>query len=444
MGLTGLIFVVIYFTGCALTFYNPVYGVMTYVFEWHNHPNYFWWGRALPDLRWSFLIAFLTMASWAMNKTRLKPMYKPSYAPVGWIFAMSFNMFLVTLFAAVLPGIGGPSWDKFLEIFKIGIFSYLMVQLVREYDNYRQLIWVVIACVAHFGWTAFTEGSNRDIGVVAPNATEENAISAHVVAILPFFGIYFLMTKNKWQKIFLVLSVPLCLNLLILANSRSALLGLVAIGLLSVVLTKGRHRAWVVVGLAIGAVAFLFLTNEQFWERQETTANYQDDGSAMSRIHIWTGGLEMWKDHPFGVGGGGFVHLSMDYIPEIKEPKSQHNTYVAVFTDWGFIGMILYFCYLIHIIMLTFKIKRNSKMHPLLMKYHLEVTALQMAIAGICAAGMFHSRQYAEVVYWLGSFTMILNNVQKTEMAEIQADMEAASEVSENGELQPSNQMISR
>ncbi|MEZ4763670.1 MAG: hypothetical protein R3C26_10895 [Calditrichia bacterium] len=60
MSLTAIIFALIYFSGMMLTFYNPVFGVLTYIFEWHNHPPYFWWGNDLPDLRWSYSIAIVT------------------------------------------------------------------------------------------------------------------------------------------------------------------------------------------------------------------------------------------------------------------------------------------------------------------------------------------------------------------------------------------------
>ena len=51
MALRTLGFVAVYGVGLVLTLFNPVYGVLTYFFEWHNHPPYFWWGEQLPDLR---------------------------------------------------------------------------------------------------------------------------------------------------------------------------------------------------------------------------------------------------------------------------------------------------------------------------------------------------------------------------------------------------------
>jgi O-antigen ligase len=144
-----------------------------------------------------------------------------------------------------------------------------------------------------------------------------------------------------------------------------------------------------------------------------------DDGSATSRLHIWAGGYRMWKDHPYGVGGGGFAELSTDYIPEIEDDKTQHNTFVAVFTDWGFIGITLYLGFLAHIFYLSIKAKRKAKKIPEFKKYSLEMTAVQLGLLGICAAGIFHSRQYAEIVYWLSSFVIMIYNLQKNEYAQL-------------------------
>lgn len=440
MSLTAVIFALVYFTGLILTFYNPVYGVITYIFEWHNHPPYFWWGDALPDLRWSYTIALATLISFFINRNRLKPMLvKPDLKILIWVCFIILNMFVVSYMFALFPD---ASFEKTMDVVNKLMLFYLLVSLMRTQQDYRILMWVIIVCVSHMGFIAWDVGSNRDIGVIAPNATEENALSAHVMAMLPFFGIYFLLS-NRWQKIFILLAVPFCLNLIILANSRATVVGLMAIGMFSVLLMRGKYRMIVVVGI-IGATAlFLNLTNESFSERQQTDVS---DNSAQSRLWIWGGAYEMWKEHPMGVGDGGFEELSMSYIPEINSPKSQHNTFVAIFTDWGLIGLLLYLGFLAHAFFITMQVKRLSKWRPELRWYYLNTTAIQLALIGISAAGIFHSRQYAEVVYWLIAFAVAQKRLVENEIAEI--DLEESEEtpeaelipVSENGNGLPIGQ----
>ena len=437
MSLRGILFLGSFSVGLVATFFHPAYGIMTYIYEWHNHPPFFWWGDGWPDLRWSFTPAIITLASLFLNYSRMRKLPEINVKPVGWLFMFVLNAWMVSKTVAVFPE---ASMDKFFELFKVMILFLLMIFIIRDHEYYRMMIWVIIFCVFNFGFTAWEVGSNRDIGVIAPNATEENAISAHVVACLPFFGMYFLREKNRWLKAFIAIAIPFCLNLLILANSRSALIGLGAIGVAAIFLTKGRARFTVIFGIIVGAVVFVNLTNDDFVERQQTTMDYEEEASAMSRFHIRRGGMEMLKDHPFGVGGGAFGALSMSYIPEIHEPKTQHNTYVAVITDWGYIGFFFYMLFLIHITLMTFRIKRMAKRHPSMEIFHFEATALQLALLGISAAGVFHSRQYAEVVYWLGAFICMIYNMANARLEEVK--LEALEELGELDGSETSSEMI--
>ncbi|MCB0304037.1 MAG: O-antigen ligase family protein [Calditrichaeota bacterium] len=420
MSASAAIFLLFYVTGLIMTFRNPYYGVLTYMFHWYNHPPYYWWGDEVPDFvggRWSLVIALATLASWIIHRQKMAPLEKPSYQTSIWLGLMVINMLWVSVGVAVMPDL---SMDKAVEVLKVMISFLLIASLVRTYKDYKMMIWLLILWTSYWGFVAWDVGGNRDIGVVAPNATEENAVSAHVMALMPFFGVYFL-NGNRWGKALVVLGVPFCINLIILANSRATLLGFAAIGMLSVFLFKGKVRFAAILAVLVAGFLFMHLTNEDFKERQSTET--YDDGSATSRFHIWEGAWEMWKAHPFGVGGGGFIELSTDYISEIDESKSQHNTFVAVGTDWGFFGLFFYLAFLAHTFIVLARIKRTASRMPAMAKYSMEATAVQLALMGLIGAGFFHSRQYAEVVYWLCAFALMLQNIMNTEIDQMQKEL---------------------
>ncbi|MEZ4763669.1 MAG: hypothetical protein R3C26_10890 [Calditrichia bacterium] len=87
---------------------------------------------------------------------------------------MVTNMALVSTYVAIIPEI---SFERTIDVIKKIALFVLLVSLVRTHDDYRKLMWVIILCVGYMGIVALG-GSNRDIGVIAPNATEENALSA--------------------------------------------------------------------------------------------------------------------------------------------------------------------------------------------------------------------------------------------------------------------------
>ncbi|GAB4334051.1 MAG: hypothetical protein Kow0037_12520 [Calditrichia bacterium] len=420
MSISAIGFLAVYAIGLFLTFRHPIYGLLTYLFEWHNHPPYMWWGDELPDLRWSMTIAAVTLISFLINRKKLHFDTKPVKGPIIWLLLIVLNSLTVTELFAILPE---ESWLKVVEWTKIFVLFVLMAHLVSEYKEYRWIIWVFILCVGNWGRIAYEVGSNRDLGFYAPNATEENAISAHIVSILPFFAIYFLK-GSKWQKIIIGLLTPFVLNVLILANSRASILamGVVALGI--VFLLKGKTRFYAIIGLIIGGFIFLQLTNEDFWERQQKTTRVVKEEKKEIRYYIYRGAIKMFKDYPFGVGGEGFVHLSQTYIPESTKPRSQHNTFLAFLTDWGFLGLTFYLLFLFSVFRITFKIKRRAKEWPEIENFYYDATALQLALLSLCVAGMFHSRQYAEVVYWFGALTLALDKIQRGLVAAFQSGVE--------------------
>lgn len=429
MSATTYIFLAIYFTGLALAFKHPYFGIATYVFEWHNHPPYMWWGKALPDLRWSLLISVATLVSLIINYKKLAPLYKPKYNLIWWLVAMTLWMYFISFFYAIDPH---TSFKRGEIFYKMTIQIFLMMFIVREIKHHKFVIYTLLFGVANFGRVAFQRGHNRYLGVIAPNSTEENAVAAHVAATLPFFGLYILVGQ-KWEKIVFALSVPFLINLLILANSRAAFLAVIAIALLTLLWVRGRLRWQVVGSILVGLILVLYLGNEQFWNRQKTIETYKEEGSAMSRIYLWKGALRMWADHPIGLGGNGFQNLALQYVPELRErmenkgAKTVHNTILLVLVEWGPVGVLLFLGFLIHVFLILSRIRREQIYSPGY-RYYIDAMAIQMGLIAILIAGIFHNRLYSEVVYWFGAFAVALRNIQRDEIYRHRLELETTNE----------------
>jgi len=424
MSLTGIVFLAVYGIGLLLTLFNPYYGVALYIFEWHNHPPYMWWGSEWPDIRWSYTIALVTLISWIFHRKKLPPLINPDYKPLIWMVLFIINAYIVSHTVSVIPS---ESARKAEILLKYVIYLVIMTQLIRTPKNYRLMIWVLLLCVGNFGRMAWEEGQNQEFSFMAPNASGNNAIAAHVMTAIPFYLFAFFNPRtNRWQKLLIFLILPFCFNLIVLANSRGATLGLVVIAVFTLIWTSGKTRLKLILGILFAAIMFLQLTNEQFWERQGTVNEYQSDGSAMSRFYLWNGAINVMKEYPLGVGGEGFEELAQEYVPELKEDmardgnKTVHNTFFNFGTEWGFLGLFFYLGFLTHCFILLIKVKKISRKFPALSSFYYEATAVQLAIIGISAAGMFHNRSYAEIVYWLCAFAIILYNMVRTELAKVQ------------------------
>jgi len=441
MGLTSLVYMVLFAVGIILTLYHPMYGVVFYFFEWHNHPREWWWGRNWPDPGWSFLVAVLIVISLIINRKKLSELFEFHYKPFIWFILIVINAYVVSLVLALDPS---ESFRKSEVLLKLAANYFLMIYIIRNPKDYKLLIFVILLCVANFGRVAWMGGSNRDLGISAPGASSGNLVAAYMMSIVPLFAVSF-FAGNKWMKAFVIISLAFVLNALILENSRGTILGLASMGALAPFLMKGKMRFKVIIALAFGAIMFMQLANEQFWERQSTTVKYKQESTAMSRFLLWKGAYRFLQDHPFGGGGEGFYIASVDYIPELGGVnRVVHNTYLNFATDWGYFGIFLLLGFIIHTYVILRKVQKNAKKVPNSSFYYFHSIGLLLALTGTLVSYIFYSRQYQEHLYWFCAFAVALWNMQltdikKTETAAEEGLLENNKEESININLHPAS-----
>ena len=429
-------FVTVYGASLILAFVHPVYGLMGYIFEWYNHPPLFWWGKHFPDLRYSLIIAVVTLIAYILRQDRLQKIKTEHFTVIYWMGALLVLQFIVTQLAAVDYD---HSMEQFIEFFKFTILYFLIAKIPRIPRHYKLLIWVFLLGAFDFGRIATQDGSNRNVVVEAPNAGDENAIAAHVLTAIPFLIFYFFNGK-RWEKIISLIALPFIVNLIILANSRGATVGLLAVVVIGFFLAKAKQRAQFILGLVIAIILFIQLSPPEFVERQMTIKSYEQDSSARGRLEAWKLAWQMMQDHPFGIGGGGFIVLNTVYKPEWKEDNQGrghdvHNTFLLCGVEWGFLGLFLFLGFLIHTFMILFRIRRDAYRCRDPNPYLTESTALILALIGILTAGFFINRLYGEIIYWLSGFVVALRNIQYNEIQELAEEEESEGETVEISEF---------
>lgn len=430
--LRQIFFIVTYVASLIGTFVNPVFGVMGYIFEWGHHPPLFWWGSDWPDLRWSLLISVVLLVSFAFRYGSLKKLITEKFTIWYWLLGWWIVMIYVSKFFAVDDV---ASWDKVSLLPKLALLYFLIAKTPRIPKHYKWIIWMFLFVAFDFGQIATFEGKNRMLKVSGPGAGDENAVSSHVLTAIPFLILYFFEGK-KWEKFAAVISLPFILNLIILGNSRGAMLAVAAMIITGIFVSRGKVRRYFIVGLVVGSAMFLYLTNDQFWERQESISSYQKDGSASGRLKAWAAAFEMLKDYPLGAGGGGFDELNVDYVPEFAarnhgKGQTVHNTFLLVLTEWGVPGFIFFMGFIIHSLIIMLRIRKDAIYTRDPGFYATEGTALFLGMVGILAAGFFINRPYAEVIYWLSAFAIALRDIQFNEIMEVQDEIAELEEQEE-------------
>ncbi len=409
MSLTALLFVLLYFGGLIATFIHPVFGILIYIFEWHNSPNYVWWGRELPDLRWSLLISVATLVSAILRYNKLKKLPQFSFGPGILLIVFSIWMFIVSNGWAVWPE---ESHRKSIEFIKFVIFYFLIIFVVRERKHFDWIMWMMIACVANFGRMAWEGGSHRFVGFKAPNATNSNTIAGYTVSAMPFFGAKFVELKKwNWKRIFIGLSVPFVINLMILVNSRGAFVAFLMVGVVAFILSSLKDKMKIIGLLIAGAVLLFYLGNEQFWERQQTIDTNPQEASAASRFILWKAAIDMANDYPFGVGGEAPEKLTYTYAPG-QGGKTIHSSYFLVLAEWGYLGFVLLIAFLLYTFFILSNLKRLLKIYPALHdNFYYKILTVQLALTGFLTASIFTNNFYADALYWYTAFAVALKNI---------------------------------
>ncbi len=425
---TGLLWLIIYIGGLGTTFIKgPIIGLLTYMFTFYTQ---FSWARGVKVglYRWSFYAAIVLLASYLLKRGSYAKEAFSRIPQLKWLILIIINMLFVSLFAADPK----ENQEAVVDFIKLVVLYYLIVNIVKTRMHYRMFIWVQIWGNFLLGWLAYTKGDmvgGRLENIGAPGIRGSNHLANHLIMSLPFIGNLTLF-GNKWEKLGAIAAAPFILNALVLCNSRGAFLGIALMLVTILVLSKSQNRSRIIIGLVLAGVLFTFLADERILNRLQTIQSYEEDGSAMGRIDSWVGALKMVSDYPFGKGGGGFQAYSHVYIPEIVEkhggePRSVHNTFLLMATDWGIQGFFLFFIFYFSTFLELHKIRRRSGTdHDNF--YYVESVAIEVALVGFLVSATFGSRIYGEGVYWYCALATALSNIQQNEI--LKQSIEKASE----------------
>ena len=406
--------IVVYVGGMVLSVIHPMYPMISYLTFYYAPPHVNWWGRYLPDLRYSLIASGGIVAGLFMKTGSLEPVARDRNRALPWLMLFGANTVLVTLWAFDRAR----SWEWTLAFLKLILLSVLIPATVRTPLHFDAFGAAHIAGASYWGYKAWDDpkrSAGRLENVGGPDTQNDNQAAGHLLTVIPFVALYVLTEKRKVRRAAVAVAGAFIVNVFILCNSRGATLGLIAMGLAAIMLAGKGKRVKLAGAVAAGAVAVLLLADPEYISRQQTTTD-PNDNSAQSRLVMWRGGYEMVKDYPLGGGGRAFHILSPRYIPSIlekddREERSPHNTYIQLATDWGVQGMVLWLLFMAATAATLRRIRVRAAGTGWF--YH-RALALQLALVGTLTAAFFSSRLYGESIYWMCSLAYALHRMQTT------------------------------
>jgi probable O-glycosylation ligase (exosortase A-associated) len=402
--------------GVLASFREPYYGLLAYLLDYYQHPPLRWWGVDLPAVSWTQIAAGALLLAFLVRRRNLFGREILGHPQTRWLLAFLAVAAMVTPFAVSL----GRSVHYLGDLAKLTLLYGLIIGTVRTRRQFQGFLMVMILGAAVWGIASYFDPIRQDgrlIRVGGPDSFNDNSAAAHLLPTLPLLALG-VWSGGWWRRIICIAAAPLIVNTIMLCNSRGATIAIAVSFLAATVLARGWLRlaaiGMVIAGIVLGAA----LADRRFLERQMTTLDYEEDGSAMGRIESWKGALRLIGDHPFGVGGGGFDVLSPIYIPAVVEAhggeeRAAHNTYLWVGTDWGILGLLCFTLFIGSTLLELHRIRGGTRDR----RVYLESLALEIGLIGFLVAAFFINRPYAQILYWLPALTASLRNQQLAEQA---------------------------
>lgn len=432
-----ILFFLLFSCGCALSLFNPLWGVLNYMLVYQTNPTDTWWGKPLVELgvRFSLLTSLCVIAGLALGAKQLPRIERG-------ISAWEVGLIAVVIIAAATQAFGFgtdplASAYAFEKLWKMFVFVLILTRVAASRRNFRCVLWIIVIGMLYLGWDAYTanpddfvHGRLEEIGGADFSTT--SGAAAHTVAMLPLIGAVFLTTRNWWAKAVTIVAGGLAMNTFILCRTRSAFLGLLVGAIVAGLLAPRSRRHRIHALLIVGALAAFSLTDNYFWERIATLTDRQaldQDLATVNRREIWKTSARVVADHPFGIGPGNAPTVIGLYDARYWR-RSTHNTLVVAFVEFGVPGGVLFLIMAFLSLWYLRNAKRLADQTKNPMETRIYAYALLVSLVTYLVTGLGTERFYCESFWWVMALPLILCRIAEAEAAESRrtADMANAAD----------------
>jgi O-antigen ligase len=419
MPITALGFLGIFVVGCLLALKRPFIGLLLYFFVFYMHPPGKYWGAYLPEVRWTFIVAVLTLISLFINEKEIGKWL--SFPASKWLIAFG------VLIVIQSPFVISFAWHKeYIILFvKMMMLFFLMVTLINSKQRLIQTILLNLVCAGYIGFTALqNHGGGRFENAGLPSIEDSNLLAIHMVPMVILGALLFLSDYYDKKKYFLLLPLAFVGNLIIMTGSRGAIAGLLVAGCFILFFAVNEFKGRLIKWGAVALIALSFLSLDLIIDRFKAISPGEEGGvvekSANSRVVIISAQFEMFKSR-FILGGGHrtTLLLSPDYIPQeyltktaIGGVRGSHNLTMSIFTDHGIIGGMIFFTLVLGAIRQGVKISKNLEIDK---NFRLISLGAAGALVGVMTSSQFANSKVMEITIWMIAFITIILNVSKAE-----------------------------
>ena len=410
----GVIFALLPFA-----FFQPWIGILLWTWISYMNPHRLTYGFAY-DFPFALIISAITLAGILTTKERRRI---PQTAETALLALLWLTFFLSTFLSAFYPE---AAWAQLNKVSKILLMTFVTAMMINSKERLFALFSVVAFSLGFFGfkggiWSILSGGGAADSQVLGPPGTFLGGNTEIGLALnmnLPILLYLRRHVKRRWLRLLMLGTFFLSIAAIIATYSRGALLGLLAvIGFLALM---GRARAWGIALLVIGIPLVLTVAPDRWIGRMRTIQTYEQDESAMSRIHMWILSERIAADRPFL--GGGFrcmtEEVTLRYYPESPDRGfDAHNIFFQILAEHGFTGLVLYAALVIATFGTLARIQRRTRGSPDLAWMNDFAQMIQASLVAYVVSGFFLSLCYFDLYFLLVATTAAMSVLLDAELS---------------------------
>ena len=363
---------------------------------------------------WSQIAGLTALASLMVSKDR-----KPLPMSSG-VIALILLWVWMTITSAFSINPSDVVWARWVFVSKIYLMLLVTLMLLRERQQINTLVWIVVCSIGFFGFkggifTVLTGGAFHVWGPPGSMVEENNALAVALIVILPLMYYLRQTAESRWLRLGLAVAMVFVGISILGSQSRGALVGLLAMSTMLGLKSKHPIRfGLVLVALLAGGINFM---PDTWAERMNTIQNFEEEGSALSRIYTWQTLLNVAIDRPLVGAGFGADNLRVfaRYAPTAPEYSGfhdkawvAHSIYMQALGEHGFVGLALYLAIWIWVWFGAAKTAKLAERLPDLQDWvPVLMRMCQVSTIGFCAGGAFLSLMALDLPYYLLIFVTL-------------------------------------
>ena len=363
-----LLLILVIFLVLPACVYRPWIGILSWAWISYMNPHRLTWTFAY-DFPFAQLVALATLAGFAINLIRERRAFGYFNGIELKLLLVLWFVFSVTTVFALQPD---DAWESWEQISKILLMTFLTIYLIDDERKLRYLLLVIAFSIGFYGFkggifSILGGGQYRVWGPAASFIEDNNALALALNMTLPIMHYLAQTEPRRWLRILLRVTFWLSVLSVVFTYSRGGFLGLAVVLFSLFVVTRLRNKVILAVIIVAAFPAAISQMPDAWMDRITSMGDYQQDGSAMSRLEAWKASWNLAVELP--LTGGGFEALNdrdtyLKYNPgvvdkEIVHVSGVHSIYFELLAENGFPGLIVFIALCIAAIRSATRLIRN-------------------------------------------------------------------------------------